>query len=94
MRNKSKLIIGGLAAAVFALATPVWAHGGPGQWNPVGYGHGKHWHKHQVHERVVVREYWHPVPVYPRVVYPVYPAYPAPAPGIHVVVPNIYIPFR
>jgi len=89
MFTKSKLMIGGLAAAAFALSTPVWAHGGPGHRN-----HDRHWHGHHAYERVVVREYWRPVPVYPQAVYSAYPAYAAPAPGIHVVVPNLYIRIR
>ena len=80
-----KKLIGGLAVATLFLATPAWAHGGHGNWK-----HGKHWHKHNVHQQYVVREVYRPVPVYPRAVYPVYPA---PAPGIHVVVPNVFIPF-
>lgn len=85
-----KKLIGGLAvAAALFMAAPAWAHGGHGHGH--GHGHGKHWNHHYVHERVVTREYWRPVPVYTQAVYPVYPA---PAPGIHVVVPDIFIPFR
>ena len=39
----------------------------------------------------VVREHWRSVPVYHQTVYP---AYPAPAPGIQIVLPDIFIPFR
>lgn len=85
-----KILIGGLVAAVLLGAGPVWAHHGHGNWK-----HGKHWRGHPVHgayvhRQYVVREVVRPVPVYPRVAYPVYPA---PAPGIHIVVPNVYIPF-
>lgn len=81
-----KKLISGLVAAALCMAVPAWADGGHGHGH---WKHGKHWHKHHVQERYVVREYYCPVPVYPRAVYPVYPA---PAPGIHVVVPNIFIP--
>jgi hypothetical protein len=39
----------------------------------------------------VTRYYYQPYAYYPA--YPAY-AYPAPAPGVHIVVPNIYIPLR
>jgi hypothetical protein len=86
MRTTSKLMIGGLAAVGLFLATPALAHDGHGHWK-----HDRYWRGHPVNERVVVREYVRTVPVYPQVVYP---AYSAPAPGIHVVIPGIYIPFR
>ena len=88
-----------LAAVVTALAlgvSPAWAGG--------GHGHGKHaskhmkkahkhWAKHHdrhVEEHVIVHQYYEPAPrvVYQRVVV----APPAPPPGVHVVMPNIYIP--
>lgn len=90
MSMTSRLKSGALAAVAFCLATPVWAHDGHEHWR-----HDRHWHRHPVHERVVVREYVRPVPVYSQVVYPSYPApSPAPAPGIHVVIPDIFFPFR
>lgn len=97
MRKNGKLIIGGMAAVAFALATPAMAHGGRGHdnghWNQERYWQGHAYgYGHAVRERVVVREYVRPMPVYPRVAYPVYPAYVAP--GIHVVLPSIYIPLR
>src|SRR5688500_9976962 len=53
----------------------------------------KHWAKHHQHveQHVVVHQYYEPAPraVYQRVVV----APPAPPPGVHVVMPNIYIPF-
>ena len=87
-----KLLISATMAAMFAAAAPAWAH--HGDWQDDGYHqhwkHGKHWRGHHVHrDRVYVREYVRTVPVYQ----PVYPSNPAPAPGIHVVVPDIYIPF-
>jgi hypothetical protein len=87
-----KLLISAAMAAMFAAATPAWAH--HEDWHDHGYqkhwNHGKHWRGHSAHnERVYVREYVRTVPVYQ----PVYQSNPAPAPGIHVVVPDIYIPF-
>ncbi len=95
MRSK---LIGGLAvAAAFLMAAPSWADGGHRHGNGRGhaYGHSKHWNKHHarsyyVHERYVVREVVRPVPVYPQAVYP---AYPVAAPGIHVVLPSLFVPF-
>jgi len=87
-----KTLIGGLAAATLVLAAPAWAHGGPPHGH--AYGHWKHGHhhvhRHVVRERYVVREVVRPVPVVPRAVYPVYPAA---APGIHVVLPSLFVPF-
>ena len=85
-----KMLIGGLMTAVLLGAGPVWAHNGHGHWK-----HANHWRGHPVHgayvqRQYIVREVVRPVPVYPSVAYPVYPA---PAPGIHIVVPNVFIPF-
>lgn len=93
-----KKLVGGLAvAAALFMAAPAWADGGHGRGNGHAYGHAKHWKHHPVHKRhvhghyvrehYVVREVVRPVPVYPRAVYP------APAPGIHVVFPGVFIPF-
>ena len=87
-----KMLIGGLMAAALLGAAPAWAHGGHGHGK-----HAKHWlgHPggHYVQRHYVVREVVRPVPVYPRAAYPVYPVYSAPAAGIHVVLPNVFIPF-
>ena len=91
---KLKLLITTLIVAVMSAAAPVWAHGGHDR----GYGHAHgHWKKHHRHfhhhghgyyrDRVVVRVYVHPVPVYRSY-------YSAPAPGVHIVLPDIYIPLR
>ena len=94
-----------LAVAALALAGNVWAHDGHGR----GHGHAKHdrhhhgWHdahddwkwRHHGHYRHHVQRhrpayygyYYAPPP------YPAY-AYAAPAPGVHIVVPDIYIPLR
>jgi hypothetical protein len=90
----SKKLIGGLAVAVaLGMAAPAWANGGHGhrhgQGNGYAYGHAKQWQKHPVRQHYVVREVYRPV--YPRAVYPVYPVA---APGIHVVIPSIFIRFH
>ena len=92
----TKKLIGGLAVAVaLGMAAPAWANGGHGHRHGHGnghaFGHAKHWQKHHVRQHYVVREVYRPVPVYPRAVYPVYPVA---APGIHVVIPSIFIPFH
>jgi len=94
MRRK---LIGGLAvAAALFMAAPAWADGGHRHGHGHGYGHSKHWNKHAVRshyvrEHYVVREVVRPVPVYPQAFYP---AYPAVAPGIHVVFPSLFVPFH
>lgn len=91
---KLKLLVTTLMAGALLTVAPVWAHGGHGH----GYGHGKHWEKHYGYrhhyryrhayrDRVVVREYVETVPVYRD-----YPAS-APTPGVHIVTPDIYIPW-
>lgn len=90
---KLKLLVNTLLAGALLAVAPAWAHGGHGH----GYGHWKHWHKHHrhhhfhrhhvYHDRVVVREYVERVPVYRD-----YPAA-SPAPGVHIVTPDIYIPW-
>lgn len=100
----SRKLMSGLAvAAALCMAAPAWAdHDGRGRGHGNGYsnGHGygnahwKHGHRgprHHVRERVVVREYMRPAPVYSQAAYP---AYQAPAAGIHFVLPDIFIPFR
>ena len=102
-----KLIGGLAVAAALCMAAPALAndgynhgrgngHGngysnGHGNGHGNGYRHWKHGHRHPVRERVVVREYWRPAPVYHQAVYP---DYPVPAPGIQITLPNIIIPFR
>ncbi len=95
----SKKLIGRLAvAAALCVAAPAWAHhdgrghdNGYGNGHGNGHGHWKHGHGHPVRERVVVREYVNSAPVYSQAVYP---AYQAPAPGIHFVLPDLFIPFH
>ena len=98
----SRKLMSGLAvAAALCMAAPAWAdHGGYGRGHDNGYsnghgnGHWKHGHggqRHHVRERVVTRDHWRSEPVYQQAVYP---AYPAPAPGIQIMLPNIFIPFR
>lgn len=82
-----KLLLGSLITAGMLAVAPAWADGGHGR-DP---GHWKHWHKHghyhphyvrygypAYRSRVIVREYVEPVAVYP--------AYPAPAPGVSLFV--------
>jgi len=100
MRNR---IMTGLAAAAALLAaTPLWAHDGHGHGDH-GRGHGYgHYQHFQPRGYTVVRERWVPAPVYAAPVYapvyaaPVYaaPVYRAPAPGVHIVLPNLFIPLR
>lgn len=89
-----RLLIKSLVVAATLAMAPAWAHGDD------GHRHGKHWKHWEKHHRIppgharymyqgyYVREYWRPVPVYPRPYY-----YPAPAPGVHIVVPDVYIPW-
>ena len=101
-----KLLTIGIAAALIG-AAPAWAHGGHGHghghWDKHAEKHWKkhhkHWAKHHrhFHESTVV--YAPPAVVEQRVVTrvierPVYVApAPQPAPGIHIVTPNIFVPF-
>lgn len=94
-----------LLVATFLVATPVWA-GGHGH----GHGHRndgpRHvWSDHRHHFDGRHHRYYVYGPRVPyvydpyyatRYYYPPYPAYgyAVAAPGIHVVVPNIYIPLR
>ena len=95
-----KTLLATVMAALVLGAAPAWAGNGHGH----GHGHGKHaekhwkkahkhWAKHHRHveQHVVVHQYYEPAPrvVYQRVVV----APPAPPPGVHVVMPNIYFPF-
>jgi len=93
-----KLMTGAVLAAVMLAAAPAWADRGDDRGRGHGYGHGhKHWkearhyHPNYAPPRVVYREvvrhydYYQPAPVYYA---------PQPAAGIHVVLPNIYIPIR
>lgn len=91
---KLKLLIAALMAAAMSTAAPVFAHDGHGRGHGHAHGHAKHWNKHHRHfhhhhgyyrDRVVVREYVQTVPAYSY--------YSAPAPGVHIVVPDVYIPW-
>ena len=90
-----KLMTAAVLTAVMLAAAPAWADRGDKHGRGHGYGHGhKHWkearhyHPHYAPPRHVVRRevvhYYEPAPVYY-----------APQPvGIHVILPNIYIPIR
>lgn len=93
-----------MVAAAFAAATPAWAGGGYDRdwdrggrhYNGWGYDqrsewrhrHHHHWHGHRA-PRQQYYSYYAP-PVY----YAPPPVYVAPAYGVHIVTPDIYIPFR
>ena len=92
-----KTLLATITAALLLGVAPAWAGHGHGH----GHGHGKHaekhwkkahkhWAKHHRHvdRHVVVHEYYRPAPVVHHVVVPA-----SPPPGIHVVMPNIYVPF-
>jgi hypothetical protein len=84
-------------AAALALAAPAWAHGGHGHdrhhrhngWHGERHhGHARHHHHHRHYARSFEHRY------YSNYYYPPQPVYAVPAPGVHIVVPNIYIPLR
>ena len=93
-----------IVVAAVAFAAPVWAQGGHGHdrgWESNRshhYGwdrdnHGRDWrhYRYQYRHRDRARG-----PYYSNRYYYAPPAhgYVAPAPGVHIVAPNIYIPFR
>jgi hypothetical protein len=96
-----RLLKGMLMVAALGLAGPVWAHGGHGHGRGHdGFHHDRHGHRHHSHwkhHRHHGHRYYDPY-AYSGHYYPAYPRYgyavAAPAPGIHVVVPNLYIPLR
>lgn len=96
------LLKSAMVVAALVFAAPAWAGGGHdrddrrGGRHYGGYGHDHRpdWRHHRHHHRHGYRParqhyyseyYYAPPPVY---------GYAAPAPGVHVVAPNIYIPFR
>jgi hypothetical protein len=98
---------GAVVVAAMVLATPIWAHGGHGHdrgWDDGrGRGHRHHWDRddhhrggrHYGHQR----QHWDRTPrsyYYNQHYYapPLAYGYLAPAPGVHIVAPNVYIPFR
>lgn len=92
---KMKLLAGIIAVAVLGTATPALADRGH------GHGHGKgHWkkHNHGHHYRNYERHVYYynpPVQVHRRYYHHDYAYIYAPrAPGIHVILPNVYIPLR
>lgn len=90
-----KLMTGAVLAAVMLAAAPAWADRGGDHGRGHGYGHGRwqevrHYHPYYAPPRVVYREVVrYPAYYAPPVVYA-----PQPAAGIHVVLPNIFIPIR
>jgi len=101
-----RLLKSAVVVAALFLAGPVWAHGGHGHGH--GHGHkqdrhhngwhdGRHhseWRHHRHHGRHADRRYYYSQRHYYQPYYPAYPVYSTPAPGVHIVVPNIYIPIR
>ena len=101
-----KSLLTAIFAGALLAASPAWAHGGHGhgkhaekEWKKAQKHWAKHHRKmHRGHDDVVVHQHVHAAPavvhqhsyvVRERVVV----APPAPQPGVHVVMPNIYIPF-
>jgi hypothetical protein len=95
---------GALVVAAVALATPVWAQGGHGhdrgwdagrgdhyRWDRDYYGGDWRHHGYAYRNRDRARGPYYSSPYYyaPRTY-----GYVAPAPGVHIVGPNIYIPLR
>lgn len=97
-----KTLLATVMAALVLGTSPAWADDDDRRRH--GHGHGKHaekhwkkahkhWAKHHRHveRHVVVHQYYGPAP---RVVHEYVVVAPAaPPPGVHVVMPNIYIPF-
>jgi hypothetical protein len=95
---------GAMVLAALAFAAPVWAHGGHGHdrgWDG-GRGHHYGWdrdnhggdwrhHGHHYRDRDRTRGAYYPNHYYYG---PQRYGYVAPAPGVHIVAPNIYIAFR
>ena len=82
-------------AATLAAAAPAFAHGGHGDDRHRGHNgwHGERHHaQRHHHHRHYVRRY--EPRYYSNYYYPPQPVYAVPAPGVHIVVPNIYIPLR
>lgn len=90
-----RLLKSALVVTALVFAAPVWARGGHGndhgwdkhrhhsQWRDQ-----RHYRHHGGHDHY--RNYYYSERYYS----PPYPVYAAPAPGVHIVVPNIYIPLR
>ena len=84
-------------AAAIVMSAPALAHGGHGHDRHHRHHHGWHGERHHAygghhHHRHYVRSY--EPRYYSNYYYPPQPVYVAPAPGVHIVVPNIYIPIR
>jgi hypothetical protein len=95
MRILKSLVV----AAALVVAAPAWAHGGHGHdrhdrhdrhggWHGERHHAHRHHYQHRHHARSFEPRY------YSNYYYPPQPVYAAPAPGVHIVVPNIYIPIR
>ena len=96
-----RLLKSAFVAAALILASPAWADGGHGH----GRKHDRHhhgwddrrdrteWRHHRHHGRFDNRRYFYSQHNYYQPYYRPYPVY-GPPPGVHIVVPNIYIPLR
>ena len=96
-----RLLKSAFIVAALAMATPVWADGGRHHRNNDGHRHGWDRDRHGSHGRHHGHHRhhgWHQRPQHYsyNYYYPPYPTYgyAAPAPGVHIVVPNIFIPLR
>jgi hypothetical protein len=96
-----KVLMSAMMAAMLVAAAPVWADRGHGQWSKrhngnyhAPHGHYKH-HPRQDYGYYERHHYRHPKTVrryyYESYAYPAYPAYRAP--GVHVVLPDVFITF-
>jgi len=84
-----KLLIHGTLAAVLLAAAPVWAHDGHGHWKHGYPRYGRHFeHKHDGR----YHDWRRPARVERVYVYEPYPVT-SPAPGIHVIFPDVYLPW-
>ena len=90
-----------LVVAALGLAGPVWAAGGHGHGHD-GFRHDRHGHRHHSHWKHhghyahAWRYHYYDPYYYSAYYYPPYPryGYAVAAPGVHIVVPNVYIPLR
>lgn len=98
------LLKSAVVVAALALAAPVWADGGHrhGRGNHHGWDQRHHapaW-EHQHHRHRHYNRHWRHAPprhyYYDNYYYQPYPSYgyAAPAPGVHIVTPDIYVPWR
>lgn len=84
-----RLLIKGLLAAALLAAAPAWAHGGHGHWKHGHPRYGRHFeHKQHGHHH----DWRRPARVEHVYRFEPYPAA-SPAPGIHMIFPDVYVPW-